>query len=73
MAARRLGRCSGPDAVRALRGVLDGPPDPYVAAAALRSLVEIEGAEAWRNELERLARGGPVLLRGTALDLLAQA
>ena len=70
MAARRLGGCSDPQALDALRGVLDQPPDPYVTAAALRSLVRIGGADVWRGELERFAHRGPALLRRTALNLL---
>ena len=53
MAARVLGVRRAYSAAPQLLGVRD-PPDPYVGAEALRSLIAIQGAEA----LHALLRGG---------------
>jgi HEAT repeat protein len=48
-------------------------PDPYLAAAALETLVALDGAGAHAALLERLRQAGPAPVRATAGDLLAGA
>lgn len=49
---------------------MEDPPDPYVAAEALRSLARLESPNALQPWLEPLAREGPVLLRQAAREIL---
>ena len=66
IAARALGRRRARSAVHALRRVVDDPPDPYVGAKALESLVAIRGIEEERELVERVAAEGPVILAAAA-------
>jgi PII-like signaling protein len=70
MAAVALGRRDDARAVRALRGVVEDPPDPYVASEALRSLVKIEGVEPLRAWLEELVQGRSIFLASVATEAL---
>jgi HEAT repeat protein len=53
-------------AVASLRALATDNQAPYQAAAALDSLVAIEGADALRGLLERLAQSSPVQVRDVA-------
>jgi hypothetical protein len=65
-AARVLRDRRPPAAAEPLRRAVEHPRDPYLAAAALRALVAIEGVDATGPLLRQLASGGPVLLRRAA-------
>ena len=71
MAARRLGGLCDGQAAAGLRALLDVPPDPYVAAEALRSLLKCGQIDALGDLLRRWAANGPILLRAEARDALA--
>lgn len=70
LATRRIGTEGDVRAVPALRALIDEPPDPYVAAEALRSLVALSGIDAQRQLLQQLADDGPILLRTAARKFL---
>jgi HEAT repeats len=76
LAARTLGRLRARESVRALRETAQGGKDIYLRAAALRSLLAIEGAEALRPWLDELSGAGPFNVRAIArqaLDATAEA
>jgi hypothetical protein len=70
IAAEVLGRRRERSAVPSLRSLAIGFSDPYLAAQALESLVEIEGADASRDLLLELASSGPVQVRRVARSVL---
>jgi HEAT repeat protein len=72
MAARVLGERRAESAAPHLLGVVRDPPDPYVGAEALRSLIAIQGAEALHPLLEELARKESFLLAGVARQALRE-
>ena len=65
LGVRRPAAAAGP-----LRSAVERQRDPYLAAEALRSLVAIEGVDATRPLLRRLAADGPLLLRRVARSQL---
>lgn len=71
VAARTLGARGTKGAVPALRQAVLDPPDPYVAAKALQSLVQIEGIEAERSMLEDLVGGDSFIVALAARNALA--
>ena len=73
MAARTLGIRRAREAAAPLREVALGGPDPFLSAAALRSLVAIEGIDPLRLLLTELAERGPLLLATAASEALRQA
>lgn len=72
MAVRRLGIQGDAATAEALRELLEDPPDPYIAAEALRSLVQLLGADELGELLRRLADNGPVPVRAQARRALAR-
>jgi HEAT repeats len=66
VAARTLGRLRARESVSALRAAAEAGKDIYLRAAALESLLAIEGAEALRPWLEALSRTGPFNVRAIA-------
>jgi len=72
MAVRRLGTRGDATTAEALRALLEDPPDPYVAAEALRSLVDLLGVDELGGLLRPLADSGPVLVRAQARRALAR-
>jgi hypothetical protein len=72
MATRRLAAVRATDAIPSLRSLITDPPDPYVAAEALRTLIELSGTEAEHAFLVRLAESGPALLRSLARSFLSR-
>ncbi|MFC4242907.1 HEAT repeat domain-containing protein [Gryllotalpicola reticulitermitis] len=73
ISARRLGAEGNAEAVSALREAIDRPPDPYVAGEALHSLLALSTVDNEKQLLERLAAGGPFMLRRQAERALAAA
>ena len=65
-AARLLGVRRPAAAAGPLRRAVATQRDPYLAAEALRALVAVEGIQATRPLLRRLASEGPLLLRRVA-------
>lgn len=61
MAARTLGSRRAAEAAPRLREVAQEGSDPFLAAEALRSLIEIEGAESLRPLLTEIAEHGGLL------------
>jgi hypothetical protein len=72
LAARLLGELRCRRATPALRLLVEHPVDPFLAARALGSLIEIEGAGPIRALLAELADGGSFLLARVAVDGLRQ-
>jgi HEAT repeat protein len=69
-AAKTLGRLWARESIPALRATAKSGKDVYLRAAALRSLIDIEGARPLRPWLERLSRDAPFNLRNIALRAL---
>ncbi len=72
MAARVLGERRAESAVSELLGAVRDPPDPYVGAEALRSLVAIQGPERLRVLLEEMAAEESFLIAGVAQETLSK-
>jgi len=72
LAAQVLGRLGAREAIPALRAAAEGGADIYLRAAALRSLLAIEGTGPQRQWLEELARSGPFNVRAIALQALLE-
>jgi hypothetical protein len=70
VAAKILGRRRARESVPALRGAVEAGSDIYLRAAALRSVIEIEGVEALRGWLGELSRDGPFNVRAIARQAL---
>jgi len=66
LAARTLGRLRARESVPALRKAVEAGNDVYLRAAALRSLIAIEGAEPLRPWLDKLSRIAPFTVRDIA-------
>jgi len=73
LAARTLGRLRARESVPALREAAESGHDVYLRAAALRSLIAIEGAEALRPWLDELSRVAPFTVRAIARQALEAA
>jgi HEAT repeat protein len=71
LAARTLGRLRARESVPALRDAVEAGSDVYLRAAALRSLIAIEGVEPLRPWLDELSRVPPVMVRDAARRALA--
>jgi HEAT repeat protein len=69
-AAQVLGRRRAQAAAGRLHALLEQTDDPYLAATALRSLVEIEGVASLRELLEQLRSSGSAPVRATATEIL---
>ena len=69
-AAKTLGRLRARESIPALRATAESGKDVYLRAAALRSLIDIEGARPRRPWLELLSRDAPFNLRSIALQAL---
>ena len=70
VAAQTLGRLKAPESIQPLREAAETGPDIYLRAAALRSLIAIEGADSLRPWLDRLSRHAPLTVRGIAREAL---
>jgi len=70
LAAQTLGRLRVRDAVPALRAVAEQGSDIYLREAALRSILEIEGAGPLRQWLEEVSRSAPFNVRIIAQQAL---
>jgi hypothetical protein len=70
LAAQTLGRRGDPAAVVPLRQLV-ADPDPYLAAAALTSLVTLAGLDTVRDLVQRLAQDAPAPVRAAANRLLS--
>lgn len=70
VAVRVLGRRREARAAGRLRQLVASVDDPYLAAAALESLVAVVGRAACSDLLAELAGHGPAPVRRVALDLL---
>lgn len=66
LAARTLGRLRARESVPALRAAAEAGNDVYLRAAALCSLIAIEGVEPLRSRLDELSRVAPLNLRDIA-------
>ena len=66
LAARALGRLRARESAPALREAVEAGNDVYLRAAALRSLIAIEGVEPLRPWLDELSRVPPVHVRDIA-------
>jgi len=66
IAAKVLGRRRERAAVEPLRAIALTAPDPYLAAQALESLIEIEGRETLREMLLELSSSAPAQVRKVA-------
>ncbi len=75
LAAMSLGKLGARESVPALRGAVETGDDIFVRAAALRSLIAIEGVEPLRPLLRRLSQAGaaPVNVRAIARQALEEA
>lgn len=73
LAAITLGRLRARDSVPALRQAVENGADIFVRAAALRSLILIEGAGPLRRWLDELTRTAPVNVRAIARRALEAA
>lgn len=71
LAAQTLGRLRVRESAPALREAVETGKDVYLRAAALCSLVEIEGAEPLRPWLDELAQVAPLAVRDIARRALA--
>lgn len=72
LAANTLGRLRAHDSVPRLRETVESGRDIYLRAAALRSLIAIEGASALRPWLDELSRSAPFNVRAVARCALDQ-
>jgi hypothetical protein len=70
VAAKILGRRRARASVPALREAAEAGSDIYLRAAALRSVIEIEGVESLRGWLDELSRDGPFNVRAIARQAL---
>lgn len=66
LAARTLGRMRAGESAPALREAVKAGKDVYLRAAALRSLIAIEGIEPLRPWLDQLSHVPPVTVRDIA-------
>lgn len=73
VAASTLGNLQARESIPALRAVVETGKDIYLRAAALRSLIAIEGVEPLRPWLEELSRAAPVTVRDIARRALETA
>ena len=73
LAARTLGRLRARESVPALCEAVRSGHDVYLRAAALRSLIAIEGTEVLRPWLAELSQGAPVTVREIARQALEEA
>jgi HEAT repeat protein len=73
LAATILGRQRARESIPALRAAAEGGSDVFLRAAALQSLLAIEGAESLRPWLDELSRIGPVNVRAIAVQALEEA
>jgi hypothetical protein len=73
VAAMTLGRLRARESIAALRAAAEASKDIYLRAAALNSLIAIEGAVALRPWLDELGRAGPVNVRAIARRALEEA
>jgi HEAT repeats len=73
LAARTLGRLRVRESVPALCAAVESGRDVYLRAAALRSLIAIEGTRALRPWLDELSRVAPVTVREIARQALQEA
>lgn len=71
IAARALGRRRVARSREPLRELATGGEDPYLAAAALRALVELDGVDAHRGLLDELTASGAAPLSHAARQLAA--
>lgn len=71
LAAQTLGRRGGRGALPALRRVVDEGFDPFLAAQALRSAVQIAGVQELADWLTELTRSNSFMLREEAHSALA--
>jgi HEAT repeat protein len=71
-AAAVLGDVGDRRAIGPLHVLIDDPPDPYIAAAALASLVALQGVDELRPLLERLAREAAPPVRRVAKNSLQE-
>ena len=70
---RRLGTHADTAAVPLLRALIMDPPDPYVGAEALTSLLALSSVDAERQLLQELADHGPVLQKHLAQRALTRS
>ncbi len=66
LAATTLGKLRARESVPALRAAVEAGRDIFLRAAALRSLIAIEGVESLRPWLDELSRAAPVNVRTIA-------
>lgn len=71
-AARTLGRLRARESIHALRAAAESGKDVYLRAAALRSLIDIEGTGPLRPWLVDLSQAAPFILRNIALQALRE-
>jgi hypothetical protein len=71
VAAKVLGARRAECAVPALRKIVEDGQDPFLAVAALRSVIAIVGAHRVRAWLGYVARGDSFMVRAVAQDALA--
>ena len=67
LAARTLGRLRARESIAALRATAESGKDVYLRAAALHSLIDIEGTGPLRPWLVHLSQAAPFILRDIRL------
>ncbi|HUC27245.1 MAG TPA: HEAT repeat domain-containing protein [Streptosporangiaceae bacterium] len=72
-AARTLGSLRARESIPALRAAAESGKDVYLRAAALRSLIDIEGTGPLRPWLVHLSQAAPFSLRDIARQALREA
>jgi HEAT repeat protein len=72
IAARLLGERGARQAILALNSLIEQDRDPFLAARALRSLIEIEGPDAIREPLVAQAESGSFLAARVATEGLGR-
>ena len=70
IAARRLGQLGQVSELPFLRELIRRPPDPYVGAEALRSVLRLSSVDGERDLLVELAREGAAPVRRVAREAL---
>jgi hypothetical protein len=70
LAAQTLGHRGSEVALPALCTAAEAPSDPFLAVSALRSAVQIAGADRLREWLERMAQSDSFLVQKAAVDAL---
>lgn len=70
MSTRRLAAIGDPSTIPALRASVADPPDPFVAAEALRSLLMLSSVHDEQELLRSLAEDGPTQLKRVAREAL---